>query len=563
MPPTTAQERAAEAASRYLSNIVVIDDKMSMGDSGDTHGLNVDELSNAFAKVDFSCGIYKPRGLQDEAGIIAKLVRKSDAAVLDWNLTNGLQADALGAQQATGQGTALCTSVIRKVLEDDDSSGNPIRLLLIYTAEGINETLVQDLHAALGRDELEVLPTGEFGLASQNVKIVFKAKPSAGGAAIPFDRTTLSLLDLPGYIVEQYAELASGLMPPAILHGLAALREKTGALLGTFNKSLDPAMVMHAILMENKEDASNYLCTLLSEECASIIGDCSGIHNCLSTDAVEEWVRQKNNYTARHESGIVYTSDYIAKILKTDGHDKFIPGNDAIRMLSAIYDDDNWWCNAKNFCRLCTLKHDPHSSTRSLAMDFKPKLTLGTILKRKNDYFLCIVPPCDAARVTKGQQFPFIKLVLKNIDENFSFSVGDSSHDDRLLAKPKTVSWKTLSILRFCPTKPSTKALGQWDQRLDAFYFKEANGNPYEWLGELKRHVALKLAIDLAPGLSRVGVDEFDWLRRKAQSSANSDKGQSSGPSVAPNQSPDGKGEVSGPNEADREAGNMGERPVS
>lgn len=522
MPPTTAQERSRQAASRYLSNIVVIDDKMSMGDSGETHGLNVDELSNAFAQVDFSCGVYKPKGLPDEADIIAKLVRKSDAAVLDWNLTNGQQAGAPGGQQATEQGTALCTSVIQKVLEGDDSSGNPIRLLLIYTAEGINETLVQDLHAALDRDELEVLPTEEFGLTSQNVKIVFKAKPGAGGGAIPFDRTTLSLLDLPGYIIEQYAELASGLMPPAVLHGLAALREKTGDLLGIFSALHDPSIVLHAMLIPETGDAASFLRELMLDEFSRIIDDCDMFGESLSIMAISEWLNRNDSYASHEAPRVQYkANDLVAFLEPRDGNED-LHDKQGKKLLAAFYGGQNWWETAREFCRICTLKYDPWSIERPLGDGFMPVLTLGTIIRNTSgEYLICIVPRCDAARVNDSQSFPFLKTKMSLLDKNFSFTVKSCIDGNIFLAAPKSVSWQKLSLIRFSPQTTAARVKADYHdgsvvRRLkNVRCFKDVDGDLYEWVGELKPHLALKLATDLAPGLSRVGIDEFDWLRLK------------------------------------------------
>jgi hypothetical protein len=521
MSPTTAQERATEAAKRYLSNIVVIDDRMSMEDSGDSHGLNVDALSRAFAQVDFSCGVYKPTGQQDEADVIAKLILKSDAAVMDWSLGNGSPAtgaETLGARykESVSVKPELCISAIQKVLETDQEYGNPLRLIVIYTAETITKTVVEDLQAALIGYDLTEIVTGEFGLQNGSIKIVFKGKAVSGDAHQYFTKrqSLLPVEDIPNYVIQQYAELAAGLMPPAVLHGLAALREKTGELLGIFSKKLDPAMALHAMLIPDTEEAARFLCELFSQECVTIIEGCSEIHKSLSPSAIMEWISHQESYSSHADPGTTYSSEYLKSLLMPRSPSSSLDEVECKRLLAALYGKKEWWEEARNFCRLCTLRRDPWSDTRRINDGFAPSLGLGSILKDPDGhYMMCIIPPCDAARPKEKQYFPFVHLKKSKLESPFSYAAKDSTGDDVFLAAPDSVSWKKLMLRRFSPAAPNARVIATCNDRV--WHFVDADKKRYEWLGDVKAHLALKLASDLAPGLTRIGVNEFDWLRLK------------------------------------------------
>ena len=532
MPLTTAPERAREAASRYLSNIVVIDDRMSMGDSGDTHGLNVDELSRAFAQVDFSCGVYKPTGQQDEADVIAKLILKSDAAVLDWSLSNGSSASGGEASQTRDQESVtakpeLCINAIRKVLEADHLHGKPLRLIIIYTAETITQTVVDDLRTALGGSDLRAVAAGEFGLENDSTKILFKGKAFVGTVPQPFAQGQFALPvdELPEYITKQYAGLAAGLMPPAVLHALSALREGAGELLGIFSSKHDPAMILHAMLIPNTDDAAPFLRELLLDELSRIVEGCKGFNDSFSLEIFTEWINKKPSYASHGAPQEAHTADKLITFLTSREEGEGLTDKQAKKLLAVLYGTADWWKTARGFCRTCTLKYDPWSNDRPIGKEFMPVLTLGTIIRNTTgDFLICIVPRCDAARVVDGQPFPFLTMKRSRLDKDFSLTVKSSIDGNMLLAAPNSVSWQKLSLIRFSPQGKEERIKAECHDgsvilRLkDVRCFIDADGTVYEWVGDLKPHLALKLATDLAPGLSRVGIDEFDWLRLKKKS---------------------------------------------
>ena len=82
-----------------------------------------------------------------------------------------------------------------------------------------------------------------------------------------------------------------------------------------------------------------------------------------------------------------------------------------------------------------------------------------------------------------------------------------------LIAKPKNKKIKPLTI-PFKPTDNSKRINakpwhGEWR-------IKSSNGPSYQWIGELRDTKALAIANQVAASTSRVGVDDFEWLRDQA-----------------------------------------------
>jgi hypothetical protein len=54
----------------------------------------------------------------------------------------------------------------------------------------------------------------------------------------------------------------------------------------------------------------------------------------------------------------------------------------------------------------------------------------------------------------------------------------------------------------------------QKDPNVADFFFLESQGKKFIWVGELKFAYAQRIINQFATQFSRVGLDEFEWLRR-------------------------------------------------
>jgi len=70
------------------------------------------------------------------------------------------------------------------------------------------------------------------------------------------------------------------------------------------------------------------------------------------------------------------------------------------------------------------------------------------------------------------------------------------------------------SLVRFAPEKVDGPVTAKKDND-GAFFFAATDGTQYRWLGELKAEFAQRIAHHFASKLSRVAVDNSEWLRRQ------------------------------------------------
>ena len=134
-------------------------------------------------------------------------------------------------------------------------------------------------------------------------------------------------------------------------------------------------------------------------------------------------------------------------------------------------------------------------------------LTLGSVLEVRvpnddREYWLCLQPPCDSVRLEEKTEMLFLQLYKGN-DGNADFVI--KLHDETY----QTLSIKApgkkprLKTHGFCPDKDSQRVL------VNKLHRK------YKWAAELRPEKAQTIAQKVLTNASRIGLDEFEVLRRK------------------------------------------------
>jgi hypothetical protein len=144
-----------------------------------------------------------------------------------------------------------------------------------------------------------------------------------------------------------------------------------------------------------------------------------------------------------------------------------------------------------------------------------PVLQLGTIVRSHEQteppaFFLCMRPRCESVRLKKSEAFlllPLIQPIEKTIQLVIRTSEG--AHH-RLSVCTKASEW---SLVRFTPQKIGGSIIAE-KSSANCFLFASDDKTKFEWLGELKHEFAQRIAHRFAAGLSRVAVDNSEWLRR-------------------------------------------------
>jgi hypothetical protein len=150
-----------------------------------------------------------------------------------------------------------------------------------------------------------------------------------------------------------------------------------------------------------------------------------------------------------------------------------------------------------------------HHKSRFISNIFLPILTLGTVLKNeKSEYLICIQQKCDSVRIDKNRNFLFLPLDVVYGNGSFDFL----SKEDNEYIKLKIINNSyQLKVIEFKATDRGIVEAQKNDFKL---YFNGSDRSQYLWLFDLKESHAQKISNEYAATLSRVGIDQSEWLRR-------------------------------------------------
>ena len=143
-----------------------------------------------------------------------------------------------------------------------------------------------------------------------------------------------------------------------------------------------------------------------------------------------------------------------------------------------------------------------------------PRLTLGTIVHdaSRGIYLLCAQPKCDSVRLTGERQFPFLPL-----------RAADAGYDHVLIHGAEIITLQLadepyqIEMIGFQPwTANDREVLAKANG--DHLFFKSgAREDNFEWIAELRPEHGQRIANALAGKISRVGLNESEWLRLNAK----------------------------------------------
>ncbi len=522
-------------------------------DHDDLSQLDAKVVINAFADIGIACCIQRPENEETPLDRAAKLAATVDVLVIDWALDN--------------ENISLPRDIIKKILKDDKNTGGRMRLIVVYTAQSYVDQMIKDLK----EDADDVYDNGfdinekQFFIKSDCLRIVILNKkttlnPLKEARIVPF-------YQLPDYVISEYAELVKGVIPGATLHGIAAMREKTHELLAILNSNLDGAYCLHRALLPEPSESVDFAMNLITSEIETVIqtdararqiveeeGLKSWLEDyalgnttlpccdsSLSAKTVEEciingqlsnknginsfrkdyssnWIRAKTDaeQTLRDNNGEIITLDVAEEFIKQNKFESINgcqPPN-FLRFVDVLYSTPE---GAINGCKeLSHLQCTARDIGNRLYPDNSqsPTLQLGTILKKQNEdsceWFLCLTPLCDCVRLEEESNFLFLQLYLgKKGSADIIIKTQDGTFEPLIVKNEKI---RTLTI----PFKPTNGSDRINANHLENEWLVTSNGTNYQWVGELRYTKALAIAHYVLSNTSRVGVDDFEWLRLQA-----------------------------------------------
>jgi Response receiver domain len=532
-------EWSKDVAAGFLANVLVVDDRARLagndevakptalitplrqaGTAGNeetaprengAHSLDAKALIDQFARLGIICGACRPG--QDEIDSFPKsyfrVIERADVVILDWVLY----------EFKNGQKTL---ELIRELLKATKKEKGRARLILIYTGENDLTKIVTDI-----RKELRVTDNSDsYTIDAGALRVSVFAKE---GNRLDHKKREIKEKDLPETVITEFSLMTGGLVSNVALRSLAVLRANTHQLLRTFNRTLDAPYVTHRTLLL-PEEASHHIVPLIVAEIQSILED-EKIGSIAGTPSVTRWLKHQvqrgMKFSLQHTpektafKGMAYLLKHGVGKVAVDGvfasHSKF-----ALGMLRDKKDAAGQLL--KNLTERLTLESERATvsdqnlamlmSIRSRYVSPPPILRLGTIVletKGKHSRFLlCVQPVCDSVRIEKERAFPFLPLRSVSGYPECEFLIKEQSKVLKFALQTKPFEAK---MITFKPSGRDREIVAR-NAKTGRFFKATGRGTTYRWVADLKPDHAQRVANDYAYKISRVGLNESEWLRK-------------------------------------------------
>lgn len=513
------EEITKGVVNRFLQNILFIDDKAFQSDNKENE-FDAGQISSAFAKNGKLCTIFAPSSECDLCQC-SSLFSKADAIVLDWylDLTSSKESvdDEKDAEEDEPRGF-YTKYLIEEIVAD--AKNEKLKIIVVYTGETDLRGITQEIHSCIA--QYGNFKQGDCCVYSSNVVIVVRAKYNGEEQFKHLEDLKDKVIkyeNLPDFITDEFSIHVNGLLSVFALLSISIIRENTSRILNVYSPELDIAYLGHKMVLPNSEDAKELLIKLFGESITDLISS-----SCIDTqDWQSLWIKDRYTHPqtikVADNKSIQVDQECITKLFSTHFNDfeksiKTIFGNlsnnDAklIRKNAALLLDesaDNVKAANLLFARLT------HHKNVFLPQKENPYLTLGTILysSTTDKYYLCIQQRCDSLRIDGIRRFLFLPLVESGGETHVVVTNEKQLQIAKYSYEIKTIKFEADKDKRYVCSKRIKNNMGK-----DTFVFTSIHKEEFEWVLELKDLHAQRILNSYSANLSRVGLDESEWLRQ-------------------------------------------------
>lgn len=472
---------------------------------------NAQSVSTAFCKAGKICAIYAPQSDLD-IEVCMQALKKADSIVLDWDLNLKETKDFDPMEDVAEDEGKYTKQIIRNILED--AGNKKIKLIIIYTGEldlpDICKQVSQISH------DLE-LDAAELVCQQKNVRILVRAKETTQyNHAEHLKNKIVAYEDLPHLINEEFAKLTTGLLSNYALNAITAIRNNTSNILGVFSQDIDAAFLGHYVSVEDCNDAV----FMLSDIFGSAITDLINTQQIDLKPWIESWVEyyMPQPITTQIAGQNINIDANILKQILSNGNSNLKEtfqaatskdiGKDKIKKEATKLFNPNVDVQLSNYKLAQIIQHKDLFSNN--ANKIPHKLSTGTIVKYtyndKEEYLLCIQQSCDSVRITQNtRNFLFLPLIQTRKNKEEAIVINQAKH---LFVNNESFS---LRIFTFETKENETEITTIIEE--GRAVFKDSNNICFEWVAELKELFAQHIVSLYAANLSRVGINNSEWMR--------------------------------------------------
>ena len=338
-------------------------------------------------------------------------------------------------------------------------------------------------------------------------RIVIFAKSDTSNLPPEYEHRKVSFEDLADRVTSEFAVMTAGLVSNVAIKSLTLVRKNTRKILNKFSVHLDAPYLTHRALQMNTEDAEELLTALIAEELRAILEE-GNVGEEANLDSIREWLLSihAQTLTLPLQEPQNFGQEKIIELLrygidKWDGAKK----SKAHMLLTKMFKPQSL------IDEFLDEKFALITTVRSSYEKRKPKLMFGTIVQNVEDssYWVCLQPRCDCVRIKSARVFPFLPLAISGENKKFNLVLEEEIKHIRLTLNDKPYD---LNLITFVPRPDDNEMIIAMHENA-AYYFTNTNNAKYKWIGELRPEHAQKIANEFASNLSRVGLDESEWLR--------------------------------------------------
>lgn len=506
------EEITKGVVNRFLQNILFIDDKAYQPDNKENE-FDANLISSVFAKSGKLCTIFAPSSECDICQC-SSLFAKADVFVLDWfldleakNSTDNDEADAEADEPRGFYTRYLIEGII------DDAKDEKLKLIIVYTGETDLDGITESIYKSAKQYGNYVL--GDCCVFTSNILILIRAKYNGEEQFKHLENLKSKVVryeELPDFITSEFAKFSDGLLSNFALLAISSIREQTSKILGVYSNDTDYAYLGHRVLLNNQSDAYQLLIKLFGESMSDLISS--------SIPKKDEWAfswvdsRFAKSKTIMIGGKPISVDSDSLKHLLSDGEEAYkekimrifngkLSGKEAVKNSSCLFSADEASANNSN-AKFAILTH--HKNIFGVSKEY-PILTLGTVVFNSGNYYVCIQQRCDSLRLKDERKFLFLPLL--NTDSDIHVVIDKSNH---LNVANNSYALKTIKFRpkdgEDCIYAKTVETNGE-----KRFFFESIYGEEYEWILELKELHAQRIVDAYCSTLSRVGIDESEWLR--------------------------------------------------
>lgn len=550
-------DRSRDIADNFIHSVLFIDDEIYTNNDG-THNLESQKVVTAFTKAKKLCSLSCPNKESDLDDIV-EVAKKTDVVVLDWRILfdNDTADDEVDILEEDGRGD-FTIKVLKSIIQDPVYGHGSLKQFIVFTGETDLEKVASKLaisFASLGFERSDNV------VLSDNVKIIVVGKPQLRGTFkhLPdFEKWVKDYDELPGLVLDEFAKMTSGLVSNFAIACLSTIRANTYKMLQLFSKDLDAAYLGHKSLLPSTEDAEDLLVDLLKDSIGDLL-HYSEVQKTIDPELIKIWIAEftlsrklqflnrkgkpftdkdgKNlelNYVLTEDliHGLIFPSDLdvgkrYEKLFKPiKGFQQLKPVDKSEFIKNIQVNSSSLFANEQEDYHQLDFKFANLTHHKNLFKPSKypPRLSLGVVIRGTNNnsrYWVCIQQRCDSVRIKKGEirKFLFLPLKPENNDSENVFHFTDPN-GQRLRLIIKTHEIRTIKFQNISNSGAIVAEMENGRFVFKQYYskghsdHKPGTDEDFEWVFDLKDMHSQRISNDIARELSRVGLNESEWLRR-------------------------------------------------